>query len=66
MEYPERIPRTKRGLLPANKAPKCHVCGMPILSVAEARIGVHIACVQEQKQKVSKVLPRARYGTRRL
>lgn len=35
--------------------PRCNVCGIVLTTVAEAKIGVHIACVAEKKYKTIKI-----------
>lgn len=45
--------------------PLCRCCGIPLLSKAEAAIGVHIRCVQDIKLRaVRTTIPRPGYGTR--
>ena len=38
-----------------NERPRCNVCGIVLTTVAEAKIGVHIACVAEKKYKEIKI-----------
>lgn len=45
-------------------APLCRVCGIPLLSKAEAAIGVHIRCVHELNLKNTRNIPRPAYGSR--
>jgi len=45
-------------------APLCRVCGVNLLTKAEARIGVHISCVQESYRKERVRIPRMLYGTK--
>lgn len=40
--------------------PLCRVCGVPLLTVAEAKIGVHIRCVFERQHTTTNI-PRPRY-----
>ena len=40
----------------------CRVCGIPLMTFAEAKIGVHIRCVYEKKHHTVNI-PRPRYGT---
>lgn len=43
--------------------PLCRVCGIHLLSKAEAAIGVHVRCVQNvEKRRVKATIPRPRYG----
>ena len=41
----------------------CNVCGIPLLTKTEAKIGVHVSCVQEVNIRPSLRIPSARYGT---
>ena len=43
----------------------CNVCGVPCLTTAEARIGVHVACVQEVNNRRVARIPRPGYGANR-
>lgn len=43
----------------------CNVCGIPLLTRTEAKIGVHVSCVQEVNIRPSHHIPSARYGTQR-
>lgn len=42
----------------------CRCCGIPLMTSAEQKIGVHIRCVFEREQR-SVTIPRVRYGKER-
>lgn len=43
----------------------CRVCGVPIASRTESKIGVHISCVQETRLRKVHRIPRPLYGSQR-
>lgn len=42
--------------------PDCHVCGYPLTTPMEARIGVHVRCVHSVKQTGGTRIPPPAYG----
>lgn len=47
---------------PAPERRKCRVCMIPMNSDAENRIGVHVRCVYNIKQRRVAAIPSPRYG----